>query len=146
MFSYWRLQNTALSPSVISMYEVMAPVHAEGRKACLPRLIDLIELGAALTVDNRDVEASLRWLDTQFETENMLVSQNGAVGDTLIRQEDGRYAVAYVPADNALYRTVPVICGQFFAPAEYYDSVYVPAPHREEKAGYCRLYEESDTT
>ena len=143
MFSYWRLQNTALSPSVISMYEVMTPVHAEGRQACLPRLIDLIEFGAALTVDNHDVEASLRWLDAQFETETMLVSQNGAVGDTLIRQEDGRYAVAYVPADNALYRTVPVICGQFFAPAGYYDSVYVPAPHREEKAGYCRLYEEA---
>ena len=143
MFSYWRLQNTALSPSVISMYEVMAPVHAEGRQACLSRLIDLIEFGAALTVDNRDVEASLRWLDAQFETENMLISQNGAIGDTLIRQEDGRYAVSYVPADNALYQTVPVICGQFFAPAEYYDSVYVPAPHREEKAGYCRLYEEA---
>ena len=143
MFSYWRLQNTALSPSVVSMYRVMKPVHAEGKKACLPRLIDLIEFGAALTADNHDVEASLRWLDAQFETETMLVSQNGAVGDTLIRQEDGRYAVSYVPPDNELYRTVPVICGQFFAPAEYYASVYVPAPHREEKAGYCRLYEEA---
>ena len=79
----------------------------------------------------------------QFETETMLVSQNGAVGDTLIRQEDGRYAVSYVPPDNELYRTVPVICGQFFAPAEYYASVYVPAAHRQEKAGYCRLYEEA---
>ena len=143
MFSYWRLQNTALSPSVVSMYRVMKPVHAEGCKACLPRLIDLIDFGAALTVDNRDVEASLRWLDAQFETETMLVSQNGAVGDTLIRQEDGRYAVSYVPPDNELYRTVPVICGQFFAPAEYYASVYVPAAHRQEKAGYCRLYEEA---
>ena len=125
------------------MYRVMKPVHAEGCRACLPRLIDLIDFGAALTVDNRDVEASLRSLDAQFETETMLVSQNGAVGDTLIRQEDGRYAVSYVPPDNELYRTVPVICGQFFAPAEYYASVYVPAAHRQEKAGYCRLYEEA---
>ena len=143
LFSYWRLQNTALSPSVISMYRVMKPVGAGGRKACLPRLIDLIEFGAALTADNRNVEASLRWLDAQFETENMLVSQNGALGDTLTRREDGRYMVASVPPDNALYRQVPVICGQFFAPPEYYASVYVPAAHRQEKAAYCSLYEEA---
>ncbi|MBQ9211656.1 MAG: extracellular solute-binding protein [Clostridia bacterium] len=143
MFSYWRLQNTALSPQVISMYRVMKPVAAEGRRACLPRLIDLVEFGAALTTDNRDIEASLRWLDAQFETENMLVSQNGEVGDTLLRQEDGRYAVAYVPGDNELYRKVPVICGQFFAPAEYYAQVYVPASHRQEKSAYCALYEEA---
>ena len=143
LFSYWRLQNTALRPGVTSMYRVMKPVAAEGFQARLPRLIDLIEFGAALTTDNRDIEASLRWLDAQFETETMLVSQNGAVGDTLIRQADGRYSVSYVPADNELYRKVPVICGQFFAPAEYYASVYIPAAHRQEKAGYCQLYEDA---
>ena len=105
--------------------------------------MDIIEFGAALTTDNRDIEASLRWLDAQFETENMLVSQNGPVGDTLIRREDGRYEVSYVPADNELYQSVPVICGQFFAPADYYASVYVPAAHRLEKAAYCDLYEQA---
>ncbi len=140
MFSYWRLQNTALNPDIAAEFEIMLPVHAEGRKACLPRNMDIIEFGAALTTDNRDIEASLRWLDAQFETENMLVSQNGAVGDTLARREDGRYEVRYVPADNELYQSVPVICGQFFAPADYYASVYVPAAHRQEKAGYCELY------
>ncbi len=140
MFSYWRLQNTALSPGITADYEIMLPVHAEGTAACLPRNMDIVEFGAALTADNRNVEASLRWLDAQFETENMLVSQNGPVGDTLVRREDGRYEVAYVPAGNELYQTVPVICGQFFAPADYYASVYVPAAHRREKAGYCELY------
>ena len=105
--------------------------------------MDIIEFGAALTTDNRDIEASLRWLDAQFETENMLVSQNGPVGDTLVQREDGRYEVSYVPPDNELYKSVPVICGQFFAPADYYASVYVPAAHRQEKAGYCRLYGEA---
>ena len=143
LFSYWRLQNTALNPSVAGNYQVMLPVHTEGRKACLTRNMDIIEFGAALTTDNRDIEASLRWLDAQFETENMLISQNGPVGDTLIRREDGRYEVRYVPPDNELYKSVPVICGQFFAPADYYASVYVPAAHRLEKAGYCELYERS---
>ena len=140
MFSYWRLQNTALNPSVAANYEVMLPVHAEGKQACLPRNMDIIEFGAALTTDNRDIESSLRWLDAQFETENMLISQNGPLGDTLVRREDGLYEVKYVPPDNELYQSVPVICGQFFAPAEYYASVYVPAVHRQEKAAYCRLY------
>lgn len=143
VFSYWRLQNTALNPAVAADYEVMLPVHAAGRQACLPRNMDIIEFGAALTTDNRDIESSLRWLDAQFETENMLISQNGAVGDTLVRREDGLYEVKYVPPDNELYLSVPVICGQFFAPAEYYASVYVPAVHRQEKAAYCRLYEEA---
>ncbi len=143
MFSYWRLQNTALNPGIAANYEIMLPVHAEGRQACLPRNMDIIEFGAALTADNRDIESSLRWLDAQFETENMLISQNGAVGDTLVRREDGLYEVKYVPPDNELYQSVPVICGQFFAPAEYYASVYVPAVHRQEKAAYCRLYEDA---
>ena len=143
MFSYWRLQNTALNPQIAANYEVMLPVHAEGRQACLPRNMDIIEFGAALTADNQDIESSLRWLDAQFETENMLISQNGAVGDTLVRREDGLYEVKYVPADNELYQSVPVICGQFFAPAEYYASVYVPAVHRQEKAAYCKLYEDA---
>ncbi len=144
MFSYWRLQNTALNPAVAADYEIMLPVHAEGRQACLRRNMDVIEFGAALTTDNRDIESSLRWLDAQFETENMLISQNGAVGDTLTRREDGLYEVKYVPPDNELYQSVPVICGQFFAPAEYYASVYVPAVHRQEKAAYCRLYEDAN--
>ncbi len=143
-FSYWRLQNTALSPEVCAAYGIMLPVHASDRRACLPRNMDIIEFGAALTTDNRDVEASLRWLDAQFETETMLISQNGRVGDTLRKREDGKYEVAYVPPDNELYNEVPVICGQFFAPAAYYSAVYVPAAHRQEKADYCALYEQGD--
>ncbi len=143
MFSYWRLENTALNPEVAGMYELMLPVSGEGRKACLPRNMDIIEFGAALTTDNTHIEESLRWLDAQFETENMLISQNGPLGDMLKKREDGRYEVSYVPAGNELYRTVPVICGQFFAPAAYYESVYVPASHRVEKSGYCAAYEEA---
>ena len=143
MFSYWRLQNTALNPGVAGNYRIMLPVHAEGVSACLPRNMDIIEFGAAVTADCKDPEAALRWLDAQFETENMLVSQNGPLGDTLIKRDDGRYEVKYVPEGNELYRQVPVICGQFFAPAAYYASVYVPAAHRQEKAAHCRMYEEA---
>lgn len=142
-FSYWRLGNTVLSSDIAAQYECMLPVSAEGYQAKTGRVEDVVEFGAALTVQNRDIEASLRWLDAQMETENMLVAQNGPVGDMLILREDGRYEVAYVPAENELYGIVPVICGQFFAPAEYYESVYVPAAHRQEKTAYCEIYEEA---
>ena len=142
-FTYWRLKNTALYESIAEEYEMMLPVHAEGYQACLARTEDQIEFGAALTIQNHDVEASLRWLDAQFETENMLVSQNGKIGDTLLLRDDGRYEVAYVPAGNALYKTVPIICGQFFAPTSYYASVYVPAAHRQEKSVYCQRYDDA---
>ena len=142
-FSYWRLDNTALSQEIADQFVCMLPVHAEGRQARLGRLTDFVEFGAALTVQNRDPDASLRWLDCQMETENMLVAQNGPVGDMLRLREDGRYEVVYVPEANELYSIVPVICGQFFAPADYYESVYVPAQHREEKQNYSRLYDEA---
>lgn len=142
-FSYWRLLNTALNEDVADEYVLMLPVSAPGTEARVCRIADEIEFGASLTVQNQHVEASLSWLDAQMETETMLISQNGQLGDTLSLREDGRYEVAYVPAGNELYKTVPVICGQFFAPEEYYASVYVPAAHRQEKSGYCQEYEEA---
>lgn len=140
-FSYWRLGNTVLTEAIASQFQCMLPVHAEGYQARLGRLEDVVEFGAALTVQNEYVEDSLRWLDAQMETETMLVAQNGPVGDTLRLREDGRYEVVYVPETNVLYQEVPVICGQFFAPQSYYDQVYVPAAHRQEKSAYSAMYE-----
>ncbi len=142
-FSYWRLGNTALQAGIASQFVCMLPVHADGYDARLSRIKDTVEFGAALTIQNRDIPASLRWLDAQMDTETMLVSQNGPVGEMLQRGEDGRYQVIAVPEANRLYEIVPVICGQFFAPKEYYRSVYVPAPHRVEKSGYCEAYDAS---
>ena len=140
-FSYWRLGNTALSSQITEQFECMLPVSAEGYEVTMPRNSDVVEFGAALTIQNKNIEASLRWLDAQMETETMLVSQNGPVGPLLTRAEDGRYQVVYVPEANDLYDIVPVSCGQFFAPASYYEQVYVPAQHRQEKAAYSAMYE-----
>lgn len=140
-FSYWRLGNTALKESIADQFACILPVSAQGYQAKLGRMTDIVEFGAALTVQNQDVEASLRWLDAQLDTQTMLVAQNGRLGETLRLREDGRYEVTYVPSANELCKTVPVICGQFFAPASYYETVYVPAPHRQEKSAYCAMYE-----
>ncbi len=143
LMTYWRLSNTALSPEIASQFTLMLPVAAEGYAPQVSATLERIEFGAALTTANRHIEETLRWLDAQFETETMMISQNGEIGETLEMGEDGRYRVKYVPPDNELYKRVPVICGQFFAPPAYYRSVYEMAPHRAEKAAYCRTYAEA---
>lgn len=142
-FTYWRLSNSVLKPEIADQFECVLPVSADGYRAKVSRIMDTVEFGAALTVSNRHVEDSLRWLDAQFDTETMMVSQNGPLGDTLAVDDSGKYTVKYIPADNELYSIVPVICGQFFAPPSYYSQVYVPASHRLEKQGYSEYYEES---
>lgn len=142
-FSYWRLGNTVLQKDIADQFACMLPVSAPGYQATTGRAEDVVEFGAALTVQNENIAASLKWLDAQMETENMLVAQNGPVGDMLTLREDGRYEVSYVPQTNELYSIVPVICGQFFAPDSYYETVYVPAEHRQEKTAYCEWYEEA---
>lgn len=141
-FCYWRLGNSAVSPAVGENFVCMLPVSSDCHDPVMPREDDIVEFGAALSSQNSDIPASMRWLDAQFDTENMLVSQNGKIGETLRLRDDGKYEIIYVPSNNDLYSIVPVICGQFYAPENYYSSIYVPASHRAEKQEYCRMYEE----
>ncbi len=143
LFTYWRLQNTALSQELVSQFSLMLPVSYNGVKPQVSATLERIEFGAALTVANSHIPETLRWLDTQFETETMMVSQNGKLGDTLILNPGGKYEVAYVPGDKILYQSVPIICGQFFGPKGYYEEVYKKAAHRLEKEGYCARYTEA---
>jgi putative aldouronate transport system substrate-binding protein len=142
-FTYWRLQNTILKEDVYKQFKCMLPVAAEGYRPAVSATMEVPDFGAAVTVANRHVQETLRWLDAQMETETMMVSQNGPMGEMLKINANGKYEVAYVPPDNGLYEIVPVICGQFFAPADYYTSIYEMAPHRVEKADYCAWYAEA---
>ena len=65
-FSYWRLGNAALDRRIAEQFECITPVAAQGYNAKLARNSDVVEFGAALTVQNRNVPASLRWLDAQM--------------------------------------------------------------------------------
>jgi putative aldouronate transport system substrate-binding protein len=143
LFTYWRLQNTILYEDIYSQFEIMLPVSPEGYKPKVSSILELADFGAALTVHNEYIRESLRWLDAQMETETMMEAQNGPMGDMLEINSSGKYEVQYVPPNNELYSIVPVICGQFFAPADYYSGIYELAPHRIEKSQYCDLYETS---
>ena len=101
------------------------------------------EAGAYLTKNCKDPVAALKWIDAQLETETMMVSLNGRVGEQIVLNDEGKYEVIDIPADNGLYQFVPVTMGQFFAPGDYYTSIYQMAPHRVERYEDSKWYAEA---
>lgn len=147
--TYLRLINTALQPDIAEQYISILPPASTEFGASVPRILEVPSLGAALTVANKHVPETLRWLDAQFETETMMVSVNGPIQEggpiepTMKINDDGKYEIIYIPESNGLYEIVPVYHGQFFAPGDYYFDIYEMPPHRVERFEYSRDYEEA---
>lgn len=147
--TYLRKINTAWTPETVEAFQHILPPAGElGVK--VPRILEIPEFGAALTVAAKDKAPEImRWLDAQFETVTMLESVNGPIREgapiepTMKLNDSGKYEVSYIPADNGLYQYVPVIHGQFFAPGDYYFDVYQMPPHRVERFNQAKLYEEA---
>ncbi|MCL1823657.1 MAG: extracellular solute-binding protein [Oscillospiraceae bacterium] len=157
--TYLRLINSAwTNPETIENWVSILPPAAEGG-AKVPRELEIPEFGAVLTVANKHIPETLRWLDAQFETQRMLEAANGPIsadGIALLGEDadfeendtgaplklvDGMWTVPYVPKNNALYKVVPVTQGQFFAPGDYYFDIFDLPPHRIERMNYAVEYE-----
>lgn len=119
-FCYLRLINTALQPEVYAQYHSILPPVADGYKAAVSQILEVPEQGARLTIANEHVEETLAWIDAQLDTETMMTAANGKMDDMIKINDAGKYEVQYVPENNGLYDIVPVTCGQFFAPGDYY--------------------------
>lgn len=147
--TYLRTINTAMEQTTIApqFKHILPPASEYGVK--VPRILEIPEFGAAITSTNKHVTETLRWLDAQFETETMLTSVNGPMAGgpldpaPLEMTAEGKYKVAFVPADNGLYQYVPVIHGQFFAPGDYYFDIFELPPHRVERKNQAELYEQA---
>jgi len=140
-FCYLRLINTAIKAENIENFKSILPPVADGYKAAVSQILEVPEAGAYLTKNCKDPVAALRWIDAQLETETMMVSLNGKVGEQIVLNDEGKYEVIDIPADNGLYQFVPVTMGQFFAPGDYYTSIYQMAPHRVERYEDSKTYE-----
>ena len=151
--TYLRLLNTALNAETVANFASLLPPVADGYKAAVPSILEIADAGAYLTVacdTEEKIAAALTWLDAQLETENMMIASNGPINcggdpmaDTMHVAEDGKYNIDYVPENNGLYSIVPVTCGQFFAPGEYYTGVYQMPPHRVERYTTSNEYAEA---
>ncbi len=142
-FNYLRLINTALTPEAYADFKSILPPAAEGYKVAVPAILEVPESGAYLTSINKDPVASLKWIDAQLDTEMMMTASNGKLGDTMKINDEGKYEIIYVPENNGLYDIVPVTMGQFFAPGDYYTSIYQMAPHRVERYQDSLTYAEA---
>ena len=142
-FCYLRLINTAIKAENIGNYKSILPPAAEGAKACVSQILEVPEAGVYLTKNCKDPVAALKWVDAQLETETMMVSLNGKVGEQIQLNDEGKYEVINIPEDNGLYSFVPVTMGQFFAPGDYYTSIYQMAPHRVERYEDSKAYAEA---
>ncbi|MCL2254324.1 MAG: extracellular solute-binding protein [Lachnospiraceae bacterium] len=159
--TYLRLINSAwANPDTIENWiSILPPAGSQG--ATVPRLLEIPEFGAVLTVANKHIPETLRWLDAQFETERMLTAFNGPTNaddihllgedaqdidedgtlDAPLKLENGVWKVTYTPANDALYKIVPVAQGQFFAPGDYYFDIFELPPHRIERMSYAIKYQ-----
>lgn len=147
--TYLRLRNTALQPEIVDQFVSILPPASTEFGASVPRILEVPSIGAALTVSNKNIPETLRWLDAQFETETMMVSVNGPIQEggpiapTMKINEAGKYEIVSIPENNGLYEVVPVYHGQFFAPGDYYFDIYEMPPHRVERYEYSKAYEEA---
>jgi putative aldouronate transport system substrate-binding protein len=145
--TYLRLINTAIKPEILPNWVSIVPPAAEGYKTQVSRILELpTTMGALITTANKYPEATARWIDEQFETETMFISSNGPIAagapiEPTLEFKDGKYNVLSVPADNGLYNLVPVTTGQWFAPGQWYFSIFNMPPHRVERFNYSNEYE-----
>ena len=142
-FCYLRLINTAISAENVPNFKSILPPVADGYKAAVSQILEVPEAGAYLTSNCKDPVAALKWIDAQLETETMMVSLNGKVGEQIVLNDEGKYEVINIPENNGLYQFVPVTMGQFFAPGDYYTSIYQMAPHRVERYEDSKAYAEA---
>jgi len=156
--TYLRLIATAWdNPDTIQNWVHILPPAAE-RTPMVPRILEVPEFGAVLTVANKHPAETLQWLDLQFETEWMLIATNGptvmtdevreilgddATDEAPLYFEDGKWRVRYVPDNQALYKIVPIQQGQFFAPGDYYFDIFELPPHRQERMEQAARYQQA---
>ncbi len=145
--TYLRLKNTALQPEIVEQFVSILPPKADGYDVQVPEIMELPAMGACITVANKHIPETLRWLDAQFETETMMVGVNGPlqegapIAPTIKINDQGKYEIVSIPENNGLYNIVPVYHAQFFAPGDYYFGIYEMPPHRVERYNYSREYE-----
>ncbi|MCL2079026.1 MAG: extracellular solute-binding protein [Oscillospiraceae bacterium] len=155
---YLRLINSAwANPDTIQNWTSILPPEAS-RGATVPRELEIPEFGAVVTAAAADkLPAVFRWLDAQYDPEMMMIASNGPteLTDDLIAIlgedwesdkaplvfENGQFVVTDVPANNALYKLVPVTQGQFFAPGDWYFDIFELPPHRIERRDYAAEYQ-----
>ncbi len=136
---FWRWRMTAMGTdeAVYSQYKCIMPIAADGYQVKMAKYLEMPTFGAAITVGCKDVEAACKWMDTQFQWDNMINGYNGMKGEFWDYDEAGK--VDLFPMSDGT-RTVPGQSSFYYCcGADYFDKVNMPS-HRIEKSTYCDMY------
>ena len=141
-FYRWRMTAMGTDESVYSQYTCIVPPSANGIQPKLLRTMELPSFGAALTVTaekNGNIEACCRWMDAQFQWDNMIDGYNGRRAEGFWDYDENGMVVL-APMDDGT-RSVPGQSSLYYCPGELYFSKVIMPSHRIEKTTYCEMYE-----
>lgn len=140
-FNAWRLIAMGFENSMEKDAVLYMPAAAEGSKASFNRQLELAKDAAYITVGNKHVPESMRWLDALLETETMFSLYYGPEGDEgwVYNSENGK--IDSTVTDPQRIKDCLDVNTLFFAPAKYISEVFNMSPQRIEKTEYCKKYE-----
>jgi len=146
-FGGWRLTAMGLGDEDIKdFYELFYT-----NDACYSRNLETSGNRVFITVTNEHPEATMRWINTLYDTENMFSlyygpkmepEENDGTKYGWYYDTNGKITTVNAPKD-AQNRLVLSTNGPFFAPGNYSNEVYNMAPYRVEKAEYSDLLDEA---
>jgi len=135
-FSMWRLINYGIDP-MLENAEFMLPVAADGYKAVMAKTAETASRHGYITIANQNVPETMRWFDTQYDTDVMFSSYYGPEG--IGWERDPATGLINTSIDNTTISQYTLSTnGVFYAPGAYYYSVFQLPPHRVEKNEYCK--------
>lgn len=139
-FNAWRLQAMGWDDSVAKTCVLYQPTAPEGSKASLNRYLENARAGAFITVGNKHVPESMRWLDALLDKETMFSLYYGEKGTGWeYNATNGKIdSIVTDPSGVKNYLDCNTL---FFAPGNYISEVFNMSPQRIEKTEYCKEYE-----
>ena len=139
-FTAWRLTAMGFDNGVLNDSVLYMPAGPGGRKASMYRTMEMAKNGAYITTTNKNVPASMRWLDALLETEMMFSLYYGPKGEGWeYNAENGK--IDSITVDPTRVKNCLDVNTLFFAPGKYISEVFNMSPQRIEKTNYCLEYD-----
>lgn len=141
-FTMWRLKAMGFDEGVTSSAVLWMP----DSSASLYRYLELARPGAFVTMANKNVEATMRYLDALLDTETQFSlyygEKDAADGTGWTYAENGKIDLLNSNTNDTVHNFMDCNA-MFFAPGKYITNTFNMPEHRTEKTEYCRVYEEA---
>lgn len=139
-FTAWRLMAMGWDDGVEKDAVLYMPAGSNGATASLSRRLELAKSGAYVTVSNKHVPATMRWLDALLDTETMYSLYYGPEDEGWeYNKENGK--IDSIVTDTTGVKNCLDVNTLFFGPAKYISEVFNMSAQRIEKTDYSLAYD-----